>query len=63
MYWVLEDVFCARAVRRNKWEQRTLIECLYSWIVDKYVKVSGLLPSFVIWGIWLSRNIMIFSKV
>lgn len=46
---------------KNKWDQRTLMDCFHSWIVDKSEKSFRTLPCYVVWGIWLSRIKMIFQ--
>lgn len=46
---------------RNKWEQESLMECLKIWMMDKSEKNHKALPCSIIWGIWLSRNSMIFQ--
>jgi hypothetical protein len=43
---------------KNRWEQISLEECFFSWISNRYEKACKALPFIVIWGIYLSRNII-----
>jgi hypothetical protein len=38
-----------------------LLELFENWYKDKTVAAHKALPSFVIWGLWLTRNSMIFQ--
>jgi hypothetical protein len=44
----------------NKWEQSSLVDCNYSWIIDKSKKSFKALLCYVIWGIWILRNTILF---
>jgi hypothetical protein len=46
---------------QNQWDKPTLLECLESWITYRFVSSYKALPCYVIWGIWLSRNNLIFE--
>lgn len=45
----------------NHWDKLALLECFESWFVDRNVCTFKALPCYIIWGIWLSRNRVIFE--
>jgi hypothetical protein len=44
-----------------EWNKATLLDCLKSWFHDRSMISLRTLPCYVTWGIWLSRNNMIFE--
>jgi hypothetical protein len=44
-----------------KWDKVSVLECLEAWLNDRANAYYKALPCYVLWGLWLTKNNMIFE--
>ena len=54
-----EDLMLENGI--DSWDHRTLFEIFTRRILDNPIATHKALPHYVLWGVWLSRNTMLFQ--